>query len=93
MTLEELYQIIEDRKKNMPKNSYVASLFRENRDRLLQKVGEEAIEVVIAAKNEDTRQFLLEMADLWFHSLVLLASLGIRPEDVFLELEKRKKGK
>ena len=98
MILEELFAVIQDRKKQMPKDSYVASFFRDDKDRIIQKVGEEAVEVVIAAatfdvagKNESKKEIVSEMADLWFHSLVLLAYFNILPEDIFIELEKRKK--
>lgn len=91
MTIEELYKIIEDRKKSKPENSYVASLFQKGRDRIVQKIGEEATEVVIAAKNRRKKEIIAEIADLWFHSLIMLASLGIKPEDIFDELERRKK--
>ena len=90
MILEELYKIIEDRKRNMPKDSYIASLLREGNDRVIQKVGEEAVEVIIAAKNSDKEQVVLEMADLWFHSLILLSSLDVKPEEILLELKKRR---
>lgn len=89
MTLEEIYQIIEDRKKNMPKNSYVASLFREGNDRIIQKIGEEATEVVIAAKNESKERLISEIADLWFHSLVLLAYSNITINEIMEEFKKR----
>lgn len=91
MTLEELYKIIEDRKKKMPADSYVASLFRDGEDRIIQKVGEEATEVVIAAKNESKERIISEIADLWFHTLVLLSSKGIDLLDVFTELKRRNK--
>ena len=91
MTLDELYQKIEDRKKNMPKDSYVASLFKDGGDRIIQKVGEEATEVVIAAKNEKRERIISEVADLWFHIFVLLSKFGIKPAEVLEELEKRKK--
>lgn len=91
MTFEELYQIIQDRKKNMPENSYVASIFKDGNDRIIQKVGEEATEVIIAAKNESKELIISEIADLWFHTLVLLCNLGIKPFEIFQELEKRKK--
>ncbi len=90
MTLEELYKIIEDRKENMPDDSYVASLFRDGKDRIVQKIGEEATEVVIAAKNEGKERLIAEMADLWFHTLVLLVKFNIKPSDIFKELEKRR---
>ncbi len=91
MTLDELYNLIEDRKKNKPTGSYVASLFEEGQDRITQKVGEEAVEVVIAANRGQKTELVAEMADLWFHCLILLSSAGIKPEEVLAELEKRKK--
>ncbi len=91
MTLEELYKIIEDRKKNMPEDSYVASLFRDGNDRIVQKIGEEATEVVIAAKNEGKERIIAEVADLWFHTLVLLANYDINLSEIQKELSKRNK--
>lgn len=91
MTLEELYKVIEERKKCEPDESYVASLFRDGTDRIVQKIGEEATEVIIAAKNESKEQVVSEMADLWFHELVLLSKLEVKPSEVFQKLEKRKK--
>lgn len=91
MTLEELYQIIENRKQFKPDNSYVASLFNKGNDRIVQKVGEEATEVIIAAKNENNQELIKEVADLWFHTLILLATRGITPQDIFDEFERRKK--
>jgi len=89
MTLEELYTIIEDRKAKMPKDSYVASLFREGRDRIIQKVGEESTEVIIAAKNESKQRVVSEVSDLIFHILVMLSYLGIKPSDIDEELSNR----
>lgn len=91
MNTEKLYKIIEDRKKNMPENSYVASLNKEGLNKISQKVGEEAVEVVIAAKDKDEAAIVGEVADLWFHTLVLLSYLGINPSKIFNELEKRHK--
>lgn len=91
MTLEELYKIIEDRKKNMPEDSYVASLFRDGNDRIIQKIGEEATEVVIAAKNDNKEKIISEVADLWFHTLILLCQLDINPKEIMQVLEVRKK--
>ncbi|HSW48081.1 MAG TPA: phosphoribosyl-ATP diphosphatase [Candidatus Saccharimonadales bacterium] len=91
MTIDDLYNKIEDRKKNMPENSYVTALFRDGLDRIIQKVGEESTEVVIAAKNESKRRVISEVADLWFHTLVLLAKLNIKPSEVMKELESRKR--
>lgn len=90
MTLEELYKIIEERKKNLPKNSYVASLFKKGKDKIIQKIGEESTEVIIAAKNESKQEIISEIADLLFHLLVLMSFIGISLEDVLRELSKRK---
>lgn len=90
MNLEELYKIIEDRKEKMPKDSYVASLFKKGKDRIIQKVGEESTEVIIAAKNESEQRIISEVADLLFHILVMISYLGIKPSDIYEELEKRK---
>ena len=89
MTLEELYKIIEDRKKNMPEGSYVASLFKEGSDRIIQKVGEESTEVIIAAKNEKTIRIIEEVSDLIFHVLVLLVEKDIPFSNIEDELSLR----
>ena len=91
MTLDDLYKIIQERKEKMPANSYVASLFREGKDRILQKVGEESTEVIIAAKNESKERLTSEIADLLFHALVLLVNEDIKISDILFELEKRNK--
>ncbi len=91
MTLEELYTIIEDRKAKMPKDSYVAFLFNEGRDRIIQKVGEESTEVIIAAKNESKQRVISEVSDLLFHIFVMLSYLGIKASDISEELSNRKK--
>lgn len=91
MTLEELYKIIEDRKKKMPKDSYVASLFKKGADKIIQKIGEESTEIVIAAKNESKQGIISEIADLLFHLLVLMSSFQIQPNDILKELGKRNK--
>lgn len=93
MTLEELYQIIQDRKDKMPKGSYVASLFKGGRDKIIQKVAEEATEVVIAAKNESKRRVVFEVADLLFHLWVMLSALDIQPKAILTEFDKRKNKK
>lgn len=90
MTLEELYNSIISRKKEMPKGSYVAFLFRDGDDRIVQKVGEEAVEVVIAAKNTSKERIISEVADLLFHLLILLAAKDITLSDISNELERRK---
>ena len=90
MTLEELYNTILSRKQKMPEGSYVTSLFHDGDDRIIQKVGEEATEVVIAAKNTSRQRIISEIADLLFHTLILLVSKGITLSDILDELEKRK---
>lgn len=89
--IEKLYNLIEQRKKEMPEGSYTTSLFREGEDRIIQKVGEEAVEVVVAAKGKVKQRVIEEFADLLFHSLILLSYLGIKPKEILDELEKRKK--
>ena len=91
MNISKLYKVIIDRKYSNKKDSYVRSLFDEGIDRMAQKVGEEATEVVIASKNESEQRFIEETADLWFHSLVLLAARNIEPSQIFDELAKRHK--
>ncbi len=87
--LQHLAQVLEQRKTAEPKQSYVASLYSKGLDSILKKVGEEATETVIAAKNGDADQLIYETADLWFHTLVLLAHQGLGPESVLKELERR----
>jgi phosphoribosyl-ATP pyrophosphohydrolase len=89
MKPEQLYKIIKNRQKNMPKRSYVASLFKNGKDRIIQKLGEEVTEVVIAAKNKNKQRQIEEISDLIFHLLVLMAQIGINPENIYKELEKR----
>lgn len=91
MTLQQLYRLIQSRKKEMPQNSYVASLFLQDNDRLIQKVGEEAIEVMIAAKNNDRQQLISEAADLIFHLLVMFVLSKITLNQVLNELASRNK--
>jgi phosphoribosyl-ATP pyrophosphohydrolase len=88
-TLAKLAEVIEQRKAADPQNSYVASLYEKGLDRILKKVGEEATETVIAAKGGDDAQLVYETADLWFHTLVMLAARGLGPADVLAELERR----
>jgi phosphoribosyl-ATP pyrophosphohydrolase len=91
MNLIELYAIIQDRKKKMPDSSYVTSLFKLGKDRIIQKVGEESTEVIIAAKGKSRKRIISEVADLLFHVLVLLSYLNIPIEDIYQELQKRHK--
>ena len=87
--LAELAAILEERKAGDPDSSYVARLYADGLDAILQKVGEEAIETILAAKQGDPEQLVHETADLWFHSLVLLAQQGLGPQAVVDELERR----
>ena len=87
--LARLAQILEERKGADPNSSYVAGLYAKGLDSILKKIGEEATETVIAAKGGDSRQVVYETADLWFHTLVLLAHQGLKPEDVLQELQRR----
>ena len=87
--LSNLAQTLEERKSAAPGSSYVARLYAKGLDAILKKVGEEAAELLIAAKNPDDVQLVKETADLWFHTLVLLASRGLGPQQVLAELERR----
>jgi phosphoribosyl-AMP cyclohydrolase / phosphoribosyl-ATP pyrophosphohydrolase len=87
--LLEVYGVIQDRKARPPEGSYVASLFSKGSDQILKKIAEEAAEVLLAAKAGDRRQLVYEMADLWFHALVLLVERDIRPEEIAQELGRR----
>ncbi len=86
--LKELAAVLEARKGESPDSSYVASLFAEP-DKMLEKIGEEAVETIIAAKNENREQIICETADLWFHSMVMLAQKGLSPDDILNELARR----
>ncbi|MGD8785343.1 MAG: phosphoribosyl-ATP diphosphatase [Thioalkalispiraceae bacterium] len=87
--LQQLAQVLEDRKNADPDNSYVAKLYAKGLDAILKKVGEEATETVMAAKDGNREQIIYETADLWFHTLVMLAQQGISPDDVLAELDRR----
>ena len=87
--LVELARVLEERKKANPEDSYVASLYGKGLDAILKKIGEEATETVMAAKDGDKEQIVYETADLWFHTLVLLAQQGLGPNDVLTELGRR----
>lgn len=87
--LTKLAEILESRKIAAPDSSYVASLYAKGLDATLKKIGEEAVETVIAAKDGDLEQVIYETTDLWFHTLVMLAQMGLRPEQVLAELERR----
>lgn len=87
--LARLAATIASRRGADPSSSYVASLFSRGRDAILKKVGEEATETVMASKDGIPERVASEMADLWFHCLVLLADHGLTPGDVLAELERR----
>lgn len=89
MILERLFETIVSRKTADPTTSYTAKLFSRGRTRIAQKVGEEAVETVIAASTNDTAHIVTESADLLYHLLVLWADAGIRPEQVWQTLESR----
>ena len=88
-TLARLAAVIESRRTADPDKSYVARLSAKGLDAILKKVGEEATEVVMAAKDGDRARIVAETADLWFHSLIALAAFGLKPADVLAELERR----
>ncbi len=87
--LTELAAVLEQRKQESADTSYVASLYAKGLDTILKKIGEEATETVIAAKDGDKKQIIYETADLWFHCMVLLAEQGLHPDDVLDELQRR----
>ena len=87
--LEKLAGVIESRKLQDADTSYVAGLLDKGMDSILKKVGEEAAETIISAKNDDDAQLVYETADLWFHTLIMLAARELGPEDVLIELERR----
>ena len=88
-TLDDIYKVIEDRKTNRKENSYVSGLFEKGIDKILKKIGEEAGEVIIGAKNKDKDEIIYEVADLWFHSLIAMSYFEIKPDDIYKELGKR----
>jgi len=87
--LNQLAAVLEERKSQSPQQSYVSSLYAKGLDHILKKIGEEAVETVIAAKDGEPDKIVYEMADLWFHCMVLLAQQGLGPEAVTAELQRR----
>ena len=87
--LKALGRVLEERKSAATDSSYVAGLYQKGLDSILKKIGEESTETIIAAKSGDNNAIIYETADLWFHTLVMLAHLGLKPEDVLNELERR----
>ena len=91
MSIQWLYDVIESRRQNPSEKSYTSSLFAEGLPKIAQKVGEEGTEVVVAALAQDDQRLIEEVADLTYHTLVLLAARGLKLQDVLVELEKRHK--
>lgn len=87
--LRQLSEVLEQRKGADPDSSYVAKLYSKGLDTILKKVGEEATETVIAAKDGDPHQIIYETADLWFHCMVMLKHFDLEPQAVLDELERR----
>lgn len=91
MSIQWLFDVIQSRKDNPTEKSYTSSLFAEGLPKIAQKVGEEATEVVVAALAQEDQRLIGEVADLTYHTLVLLSARGLTPADVLAELEKRHK--
>jgi len=89
--LHELYDVIQSRKRDRPAGSYTSYLFDKGLDKILKKVGEESAETIIAAKNEDPKQLVAEVADLLYHLLVLLVARDVNLDEVRAELAQRRK--
>ena len=89
MSVQWLFDVIQDRKQNPGEGSYTATLFKDGLPKIAQKVGEEGTEVVVAALAQEDQRLIEEVADLTYHTLVLLAARGLSPADVVAELEKR----
>ena len=87
--LSQVATVLELRKTAEANSSYVAGLYDKGLDAILKKIGEEATETVMAAKDGDKAHIVYEVADLWFHSMILLAQQGLHPDDVLNELERR----
>ncbi len=87
--LNQLATVLEQRKQANPESSYVSSLYAKGLDAILKKIGEEATETVMAAKDGDPDKIIYEVADLWFHTMVLLSQQGLSPDDVLTELSRR----
>ena len=91
MSLSELYETICQRRDHPNPNSYTAKLIAMGEDEIVKKVGEEAVEVILAAKSQGNQRLVEELSDLAYHALVLMASRGLTPADIETELEKRRR--
>ena len=87
--LDKLAEVLEQRKSADPSSSYVAKLYSKGMDSILKKVGEEATETILAAKGGKKEEIIYETADLWFHTIVMLAQAGLKPQDILDELARR----
>lgn len=87
--LKKLTETLEARKKDDPSKSYTASLYRDGLEAILKKVNEEAFETIIAARQGDNKELVHEVADLWFHTLILMAHKNLSAEDILNELSRR----
>jgi phosphoribosyl-ATP pyrophosphohydrolase len=89
MSIQWLYDVIESRRLNPSDKSYTSGLFAEGLPKIAQKVGEEGTEVVVAALSQNDQRLIEEVADLTYHTLVLLAARGLKIQDILIELERR----
>ena len=88
-TMDGLYELLEGRKKNLPEGSYTTYLFQKGIDKILKKIGEESTEVIIAAKADDKKETVYEIADLAYHIMVMMVEMGISVDDIRKELASR----
>ncbi len=91
MTLKKLYSIIQQRRETLPENSYVTTLFKQGENEILQKIGEEVTEVILAGKGKNKQRIIEEISDLYFMILVFMVSKNIELDKIFNELKKRNK--
>lgn len=89
----DIYKVILKRKKSKRKSSYTVSLFKKGKSAILKKVAEETAEVILASRDEKKEEIIHEIADLWFHTMVLLGYHDITPDEIFSELRKRQNAK
>jgi len=88
-SLEALYGLLCERKKKLPEGSYTTYLFQKGKEKILKKIGEESTEVIVAAMKNDKKEAVCEIADLCYHTLVLMTEMGITPSDISAELDSR----